>query len=154
MKFIAKIKKGVICPELSPHFHDTLLGLEDKLVSIEIKELKKRSNPQNRYYWGVVVHMVAKRLIDLGYTRSDLIYGDMGSKLTREDVHEFLKQNFNTSEIVSPQGEVIGVTSVPTKDLPPGLFKEYIHTIIRWANLSLDIEIPDPEIIPELHGNN
>jgi hypothetical protein len=145
MKFTAKIKNGKILPIERVLYWDSMPEFEGRDVEITIERITNRSNPQNRYYWGVVVYMVRERLEELGYTRSDLLEDTMGAKLTRNDVHEFLKDSFNRSDIINTEtGEILGSTSRTTSKLKTKEFSEYVDHIKRWAVESLDINIPDP----------
>lgn len=147
MEFTAKIQNGVIIPNERVLYIEEISKLEDHEVSVTIHKLKKRSNPQNRYYWGVVVYMIKSRLDDLGYVHSDLEGEAMPRKLTRNDVHNFLKEQFNRYDVVNPEtGNVIGTSSRTTKKLSTIEFSQYVEHIIRWAAESLDLEIPDPTL--------
>lgn len=112
----------------------------------------KRSNPQNRYYWGIVVEMVKMGLIESGnyiHLESDL-------------VHEFLKQKFGvkiniqTEQVlnVDPTPYTLGGTIItfPTLYVPKstskyttGEFTAYLEAIRQWASEFLGVEIPGPE---------
>ena len=65
------------------------LAGKDIKITIEPKR-KKRSNEQNRYYWGVLVTHWQQLLKD----EHGLIY-------SAQETHEFLKANFNKVEIVN-----------------------------------------------------
>jgi len=146
MNFTATVQNGKIIPTDVVYFHDELPNYEGKDVEVTIKKLNKRSNPQNRYYWGVVVYLIRERLNELGYVREDLREGELPATLNREDVHLYLKENFNRKEIVNPEtGEVLGTTSASTSSLSTDEFAKYIETIIVWCSTHLDLEIPSVE---------
>lgn len=146
MNFTATVQNGKIIPTDVVYFHDELPKYEGKDVEVTIKKLNKRSNPQNRYYWGVVVYLIRERLNELGYVREDLREGELPATLNREDVHLYLKENFNRKEIVNPEtGEVLGTTSASTSSLSTDEFAKYIETIIVWCSTHLDLEIPSVE---------
>ena len=42
-------------------------------------------------------------------------------------------------------GEVLGTMSHTTKELSTADFKDYIERVRRFASVSLDLDIPDPE---------
>lgn len=92
----------------------------------------KRSNPQNAYYWGVVIREITIRLRDLGH-----------QWLTDEDVHDMMKLKFNHEQIVSEEGEVLELPK-STTTLTKTQFAEYIDNIRMWASGFLSIDIPDP----------
>ena len=119
---------------------------ENKEVIVTIEPLQKRTTPQNRYYWGVVVYMITQRLNELGYMKSDLTERTLIGNLTRDDVHTFLKENFNRIDIISPvNGEVIGQSSASTKESSTKEFANYLEKISQWAAETLDIVIPEQE---------
>lgn len=153
MNFTATVRNGKIVPIDAVYFQDELPKYEGKDVQITVTKLNKRSNPQNRYYWGVVVYLIRERLNELGYVREDLREGELPATLTREDVHLYLKENFSRKDIVNPDtGEVLGTTSVSTTELSTDEFARYVETIITWCSTHLDLEIPSAE--PEFNYNN
>ena len=88
---------------------------------------ERRTNPQNKYYWGVVLPIIS---LETGYTV--------------DETHEVLKQMFLQKEIVNRKtGQVNRVTdSTAMQDTQQ--FAEYIDKIITWAMTELDCYIPDP----------
>lgn len=92
----------------------------------------KRSSPQNRYYWGIVIREITIRLRDLGH-----------QWLTDEDVHDMMKLKFNYEQIVSEQGEVLELPK-STATLTKTQFAEYVENIRMWAAGFLSLKIPDP----------
>lgn len=109
-------------------------GLQDGKYILEINDYNRRSTPQNRYYWGLVIPIIQKAIKDLG------------TELTKEEAHEFLKSRFNLSEIVNHDtGEAISVPLSTTR-LNKEQFGEYIEKIQRFAAEFLMIEIPDPGV--------
>jgi hypothetical protein len=99
---------------------------------LEVSSYNKRSNPQNRYYWGLVIPLIQKGIEDLG------------TELTKEETHELLKARFNFSEIVNEEtGECIQIPR-STTTLNKEQFGEYISKIQQFAAEFLNIEIPDP----------
>ena len=91
---------------------------------------KKRTDKQNRYYWGVVIDYIARQM----------------GESDREEVHKSLARNFLGFEEQSYGGvsfeKVPSTTSLSTEE-----FTEYIEIVRRWAAEFLYINIPDPEQI-------
>lgn len=109
-------------------------GLKDGRYILEINDYNRRSSPQNRYYWGLVIPLIQKGIKDLG------------TDLTKEETHEFLKARFNiaNTDIVNEQtGETINIPLSTTR-LNKEQFGEYIERIQRFGAEFLGIEIPDP----------
>lgn len=106
--------------------------LKDGKYLLEVNSKNKRSDPQNRYYFGVIVPMVQKGIYDLG------------TEFTKEEVHEFLKARFNTIEIFNEANG--GFITIPqsTTRLTKEQFGEYIAKIQQFAAEFLSIVIPDP----------
>ena len=114
---------------------DTLLcQFNGKDVIIKIQKQKKiRSNYQNRYYFGVVIPIIQQGLFDV-----------QGEWLSVDEIHAFLKQNFNFKELVNKRtGEVVAVAKT-TADLATIEFEEYLDRCRAFADEFLNIIIPMP----------
>ncbi len=115
-------------------FKDAFNQLKDGKHLVTVKDMRKRSVPQNSYYWGVVVPMVRKGLYDAGYDEVT----------TNEDAHEVLKHIHLRKRIVSKQtGDVIDISDSSAKLSIPQ-FNEYIEAICKWASEFLNVVIPSP----------
>ena len=101
-------------------------------ITVE-KRRKSRSNPQNRYYWAVIVPLIRERLIELG---------NVG--LSNEDTHYFLKEKFlEGRDIILADGEIVkGEPS--TTVLSTSEAMDYYAQIQKFAAEILDLLIPDP----------
>jgi hypothetical protein len=65
-KFRGKVVKGRFYPFEQETYDIWLSSLEDKIVSLSIKEFKNdRTNKQSAYYWAVIVKLISE---DTGYT--------------------------------------------------------------------------------------
>src|SRR6186997_1828154 len=72
--------------------------LKDGKWLMEIGQANKRSEQQNRYHFGIVVPLVQEGIKHLG------------TELTKQETHEFLKGKFNYQEIINKDtGEYIQV---------------------------------------------
>lgn len=110
------------------------------LLTIE-KKKKKRSNEVNRYWWGCIIPIIQRGL------------HDTGNELTKEEVHEFLKSNFNFTEMVNENtGEVLRVPK-STSELGGSEFWELIDKVARFASEYLSEVIPMPGEQGELNFN-
>lgn len=114
--------------------HNAISLFNDKEVEIQIKEVKrKRSNPQNRYYWGVVIPYFQRLLIQ-----------EWGETFSSESIHEFLKAKFNSQEYVNEKtGEVISI-SRSTTDNNTKEMEEYLEKCRLFAMDFFDTMIPLP----------
>ena len=143
--FTGKVSNGRIVPDDPIMVNDDLNKLHNKDVEITIRKTKTRSNPQNRYYWGVVVYLIKERFKELGYTRTDIQQEHVSSPITRDDVHTFLRENFLRDDwIVRDTGVVIGTVAKSTTELSTDEFVIYLENVRNWAAETLDIDIPDP----------
>jgi hypothetical protein len=113
--------------------------LKDGKYTVEVNDSNQRSSPQNRYYWGLMIPMVQKGIKDLG------------TDLSKEETHEFLKARFNYSELVNENtGEVMQVPFSTTR-LNKAEFGEYISKIQQFAAEFLNVVIPDPGQVLEIN---
>lgn len=106
---------------------ENLKGLEGKEIELTIKEYKKdRSIFQNRYYWSVVLKILADY-----------------SGNTGEEMHEVMKQKFLGQKGIKFESEVY-FASLTTTTLNTKEFEEYLEKIRRWALEELGVMIPLP----------
>jgi len=101
-----------------------------KLDIIIRKHKSKRSNEQNRYYFGIVLPILAD------YFGHDNV----------EDLHEELKLKFNPIESKLNPGTKIGgtTTKMSTEEFYSGE-TSYVERICRWAAMEYSIFIPPPK---------
>lgn len=105
---------------------------KEKSVQVEIEVRKqKRSNPQNSYYWSVVVQMMKAAM------------NEYGNDFSTEETHSFLKAQFNYKEVELLEGHYVNVPRSTTK-LDTTDFQEYVLKIQQFASEMLGIYIPDP----------
>lgn len=101
-----------------------LTKLRGKRIVIGLeKESKRRSLPQNKYYHGVVVKILAD---EFGYTK--------------EECHDILKRDFLRIPGENGKPDKIG----STRDLDTIGFEEYLEKIRFWAIIEYNITIPLP----------
>jgi hypothetical protein len=107
---------------------------KDIEVTVQRKR-KKRSDPQNRYYWGVVVEMVRSGIKDM-----------TTDALTPDQVHELLKLKFHRVQKVDEDtGEVLYEYTGSTAAMKTIEFMEYIEKCCQFAAEYLGVVIPLPE---------
>lgn len=102
-------------------FEKYLSSLRGEVEMIVRKWKKKRTDNQNRYYWGVIVPLLCD---SLGYYD--------------EEMHEALKWKFLRNKEREKLPTVKSTVSLSTIE-----FKNYIERIITWA-AEQGIIIPDP----------
>jgi hypothetical protein len=119
-------KNGQLIISNIDRFIDYLKTFGDKRFDIIVKKpKKKRSNPQNSYYWGVVLNLISQKT---GHTQDELHDAFARKYLRRYNRHglEFIQS---------------------TTDLTTVEFSEYVEQIKRFAAIELDIVIPDAKDI-------
>lgn len=109
------------------HFKD-----KDLVVTIE-KKRNKRSDNQNRYYWGCLIPLVAMGLKDL-----------WGRPVSSETAHEFLKTRFLFWERADEgTGEVLRLPKSTTECTTTEL-EEYMQECRDFALEWLNVTVPLP----------
>lgn len=114
-------------------FDEALSSWKDCEVSVTIeKKHATRSQQQSRYYFGVVLALIAEHT---GYTVDEL--------------HEWAKAKFLPKHLALTDGNgtivdehIVGGSTTKLNKLE---FGEYVEEIRRFAAESLDINIPDPD---------
>ena len=128
------IKNGVLSIRYRTLFDKALFEFGDCEVEIKVsKKFRKRSSPQNRYYWSVIV-----------FYWSDLLTKSQGTTFTKAQTHEFLKTNFNFTELVNKDtGECLRLPKSTTENKTFEM-EEY-HEVCRQKALEFfGVTIPLP----------
>ncbi|TAK57855.1 MAG: hypothetical protein EPO24_09310 [Bacteroidetes bacterium] len=105
-------------------FRQSLIAYNDKqvILTLEVKR-KRRSDQQNRYYWGVIIKILSTFF---GYEE--------------EEMHEALKMKF----LLVHGGDGKPDTIRSTRKLTTVEFNDYIDKVIRWAAKEFNVVLPDP----------
>ena len=109
-------------------------SLQDGRYLIKIEDFKKRSPPQNAYYWSVVVPMVKEGLVCMGFNEVK----------NNDDAHIVMKHLFLKKVIKSQISDEEIIVETSTTDLKPEDFNRYLENIWQWAIQYLNIQIPQP----------
>jgi hypothetical protein len=124
-KFKGTVQRGRFFPYETEVYDIYLQSLEGKECELNLSEWKKkRTEDSNRYYFGVVVKMIAE---------------EMGE--TKDEAHAFLTTMFlKDYKTVKEKQYVIvrSTTSLSTKE-----FSKYSEECKQWASMELGIFIPD-----------
>lgn len=91
---------------------------------------KDRSNNQNSYYWGVIVHLLSEH-----------------TGFGTDEMHEILKHKFLRRTIWVPTKHGTKEQSViaeSTAKLTTKQFEEYTSNIRQWASQDLGVFLPEP----------
>jgi hypothetical protein len=137
----AEVKSGKLYIRNRRAFDDQIARLDERWeLEVTVKRQRAtRSQQQNRYYWGVVVHLLSEHT---GYTP--------------DEMHEFLKMKFipKTLAVCDGNGVIVDefVIGGSTREMNTIQFGEYVEEIKQWAAQELDVVIPDPdEDAPVVH---
>jgi len=99
---------------------------------------KKRSSDQNRYYWGVVLPMLAGAFQDAGNAISPDSPDDL------QNLHDFLKQRFLPPRILADRRGEGHELPPSTAALSTAQFAEYTDQVRQFAVEYFFLNIPDP----------
>lgn len=128
------IKDGVLSIRNRKQFDKALFEIGDCEVEIKVsKKFRKRTSPQNRYYWSVIV-----------LYWMDLLTTSQGEIYSKAQTHEFLKTNFNFKEVVIEEtGEVLRMPKSTTENRTFEM--EEFHDLCRKKALEFfNVTIPLP----------
>lgn len=131
--FYTQVNNGVLQKKYSTLIKDCIQEFEGKKVTIIIEQTRrKRSNQQNRFYWGCVIPIIKEALYNLG------------EKLTNEEVHDLIKFKFlKYDKPINEDG--LFITKIKsTSELTKSEFMELISEIQQWSSEYFNCIIPDP----------
>lgn len=122
--FTGSINKGKLILDQPERYLVHLASLNNRRVELILRKRRsKRSDSQNKYYWGVIIEILANHC---GYEA--------------DQMHEALKYRFLSDRQEDEKGLIkIGSTATLTTDE----FIRYTNEIVRWA-AGMSVYIPDP----------
>lgn len=129
-RFLCWIRQGRLCIEDQARFGIYLAGLGNEQMELVVRKVKKeRSSPQNKYYWGVVVDLIAE------HTGTE-----------RMLMHEILKNRFLSKVVYikTKDGVEESVVGQSTVELKTDEFEKYLESVRQWAADKLGVVIPLP----------
>lgn len=128
-RFKGVVQNGRFFPHEPEMYEVYLQSLDGKECELSIGEWrKKRTENQSRYYFGVVVKMIADEIGD-----------------SKDEIHSFLTTMFlkDYKELKGKQYVIVrSTTSLNTKE-----FTHYIEECKMWASKELGLYIPDSDQI-------
>lgn len=127
--FTGTIEKGKLKFDNPHKYIVRIASLEGKKIELILRQQKsKRSLQYNRYYFGVIVEVLANHL---GYDK--------------QSMHDNLKLKFASSPDLSHDGMLI---IERTSKMTTVRFMKYCADIQQWAAEFLGVYLPDPNEIP------
>lgn len=133
LEWIVTIVDGKLPRDVAHEIASVVRRMDGKRIALTIKDARrKRSNPQNRYYWGVVIPHV------------EAMFHEAGNDVDAETVHAFLKEHVGSlvDTMFLPDGKRRTVTR-STTNLTTLEFEAYMEKVRSWA-ASFGYEIPLP----------
>lgn len=135
---IGNVENGKFVPNSKEYFKKAFEIYEGKQIELSLKVWhKKRTNPQNSYYWGVVIELI-KNFVN-----------DLGNDFDSETIHELLRSLFlkTTKEIVNKDtGEVRLIYFIQsTTKLSTIEFENYLELCKIYASEQFNLFIPDAD---------
>ena len=113
-------------------FINSFRGWPDCAGTLTVKPLgRARSSQQNKYYWGVVVRLIAQAMTDA-----------YGEDIDDEEAHHQLKARFNL-RVIERECETLKIPG-STRRLNTDAFSEYVEKCRNWGAAFFGINIPDP----------
>lgn len=133
IKYTGFVKDGKLTIAYVDRFKEDVRGFEGKHIVLTLdKKKRSRTNPQNSYYWAVIVPMIQQG------------FKDLGERLDIKTVHEFLLSQFSIKEVVNNEtGEIFTMTK-RSKDMTTSEFMDHIAQCQQFAAEKLSVVIPDP----------
>jgi len=126
--FKGSIKNAQVLPNDMVRYHEYLESFENGTeIEIVVRKPGKppRSNPQNRYYFGVILPLISDHT---GHTK--------------DEIHECLKYLFLLDHVVIKEQPIPVPRS--TSSLDTSSMEQYLTEIREWASLELGIYLPLP----------
>jgi len=122
-------------------FLEQIGQLSDGRIEIIYRRVyKKRSNPQNAFYWGIILQEYC-----YGY------HEQTGETITKETAHFQLQQRFNFTELVNKEtGEVLHVPKGTSK-MSTVEFLDYTAECVRFISEWFGITVAEPGEQNEIH---
>lgn len=128
------IRRGKVLFHNRAAFDSAVAGIrEGTEIEVAVTRLRAtRSVKQNRWYWGVAIHLLSDHT---GYGP--------------DEMHDILKAKFLPKHlaVMNGNGRIVDsfVIGGSTRELNTVEFKEYTERIQEWAANDLGVVIPDPE---------
>ena len=104
---------------------------------------KNRSNKQNAYYWGVVLHVISKHTGSDSEELHELFKCKFGLK-TRFNLKSEFTDNLTVRHKNELETELIEEFPISTSVLNTAEFTDYLDKIVRWSGEKLGLYIPKP----------
>lgn len=103
----------------------------------------RRSDQQNKWYWGVIMPMAAHALTE-----------SQGETFDPETAHQFFKALFLSRPVVDRRsGELLTNIVGSSAVLDTARYTEYVEQVRQWMAEYLGVVVPDPEAFGAAYGS-
>lgn len=109
-----------------------------RAVKVEVKSVATKTREQLGYYWGVVLPRIQQAM------------QEDGNELSLEEINQFLNEKFFciTKTIIWKKGLDEHVHTIRRAKSKSGAsideMSKFLDDVIRWANVDLNVFIPEP----------
>ena len=117
------VKDGKLLFHDKAGFQQYLGTLQDECQLVLKKWYKNRTDKENRYYWGVVVRLIA----------------DEVGEENKDNVHDFIQLQVGNSADVAGVKVPAGTSHMTTAE-----FEDYATRVRNWASKELHVFVPLP----------
>jgi len=141
MRFISKVKEGKLQPEHSQKLVEFIGKNEGKQLVFEVgKKTKKRTLPENAYFHGVILAMIAD---ETGIDRKDkagmkALKAWLCDRFLDHEVHDV------PEKLKLSQRDTVLMVARGTSDLTTKEFEVFCEQCRVWASEFLSLNIPEP----------
>jgi len=137
VEIFSKVENGKLTRN-RPLLSKAVQSLEGKNITITVERTKKkRTNQQNRFYWGVMIPLIRQGLNDLGHFYNN------------NQAHEIVKQHVadTAPDVIIEELTLNGLTSrriMSTSELTTSGFMDFQEVAGQFAADYLSIVVPEP----------
>jgi hypothetical protein len=120
------VNQGRFCPYSQTDYAVVLAGLSGKRVNLIIeREIRRRSNNQNKYYWKVPIEILRNHC-----------------GMTPEEIHDAVRYELLYDTVIVGKKEMRKLKS--TACLSTVDMENYLMALRMWAATELGVNIPEP----------
>ena len=119
-----KVEGGRINDDSRKKIAAAIADYNSKVISVEIKQAKKRrSIPQNRYYWGVIIPSIHALMVET-----------WGNDMHKMEVHEYLKRYVGkVTKPIKLAGGGYDIVTNSSRELTTQEFEVYNEKCRAWG---------------------
>ncbi len=129
-----KVTGGKLSLLARDRFVNSFRNWDDCEIELVVKQVEpKRSDPANRYYWGVIIPIAMQTIND-----------EWGATYGKEHIHQILKEHCNQVDHETSSGRVIRIAQ-DTHDMPHSEFCQFVERCRGMLVEYFGVDTPDPQ---------